>query len=93
SKALVDFLPQNNDLRKFHSINRFWFYDLLLIDILYRKNEVGSSIFASMFRQGKVATIFKFLDEETTISEDLNIILRCPKTLFIKALWHRFFGY
>ena len=93
SKALVDFLPQNNDLRKFHNINRFWFYDLLLIDILYRKNEVGSSIFASMFRQGKVATIFKFLDEETTISEDLNIILRCPKTLFIKALWHRFFGY
>lgn len=93
SKALVDFLPQNNDLRKFHSINRFWFYDLLLIDILYRKNEVGSSIFASMFRQGKVATIFKFLDEKTAFLEDLNIILRCPKTLFIKALWHRFFGY
>lgn len=91
SKALVDFLPQNNDLRKFHGINRFWLYDLLLIDILFHQNEVGSSIFASMFRQGKVATIFKFLDEETTFLEDLNIILRCPKTLFIKALIRRLF--
>lgn len=91
SKALVEFLPQNNDLRKFHSINRFWLYDLLLIDILFHQNEVGSSIFASMFRQGKVATIFKFLDEETTFLEDLNIILRCPKTLFIKALIRRLF--
>ncbi len=91
SKALVDFLPQNNDLRKFHNINRFWLYDLLLIDILFHKNEVGSSIFASMFRQGKVATIFKFLDEETTFLEDLNIILRCPKALFIKSLIRRLF--
>lgn len=91
SKALVDFLPQNNDLRKIHSINRFWLYDLLLIDLLFHKNEVGSSIFASMFRQGKVATIFKFLDEETTFLEDLNIILRCPKTLFIKSLIRRLF--
>jgi lycopene beta-cyclase len=92
SKALVDFLPQNSDLRKFQTMNRFWLYDLLLIDLLFHQNEVGSSIFASMFRQGKVATIFKFLDEETTFLEDLNIILRCPKTLFLKALWHRFFG-
>ncbi len=92
SKALVDFLPQNSDLRKFQTINRFWLYDLLLIDILFHQNEVGSSIFASMFRKGKVDTIFKFLDEETSFLEDLNIILRCPKTLFLKALWHRFFG-
>ncbi|MFM2230692.1 MAG: hypothetical protein RL607_1950 [Bacteroidota bacterium] len=92
SKALVHFLPKNSDLRAFHKVNRFWFYDLLLIDILYRQNQVGGSIFASMFRKGKVSTIFKFLDEETTFSEDLNIIWRCPKGLFLKALWHRFFG-
>ena len=92
AKELVNFIPQNTNMRHFHRINRFWFYDLLLIDILFAKNEVGSSIFAGMFRQGKVTTIFKFLDEETTFLEDLNIILRCPKSLFIKALWRRFFG-
>ncbi|MEN9335191.1 MAG: hypothetical protein RLZZ500_178 [Bacteroidota bacterium] len=92
SKALVHFLTKNSDLRAFHKVNRFWLYDLLLIDILYRQNQVGGSIFASMFRKGKVSTIFKFLDEETTFSEDLNIIWRCPKGLFLKALWHRFFG-
>jgi lycopene beta-cyclase len=92
SQSLAQFLTQNSDMRKFHRINRFWLYDLLLIDILFHKNEVGSSIFARMFRKGKVAPIFKFLDEESTLLEDLTIILRCPKRLFLKALWHRFLG-
>jgi lycopene beta-cyclase len=29
---------------------------------------------------------FKFLDEETSYLEDLQVILKCPKILFIKAL-------
>jgi lycopene beta-cyclase len=29
--------------------------------------------------------IFKFLDEETALIEDIKVILKCPKMLFIKA--------
>lgn len=91
SKQLAQFLKSKTDLRAFHKKNRFWFYDLLLIDILYHKNQIGSHIFASMFRRGQVAPIFKFLDEESSLAEDLNIILRCPKRWFILALVHRIF--
>jgi lycopene beta-cyclase len=91
SKELVRFLKTQSDFTKFHKINKFWFYDLLLIDILYQTNQHGSAIFSSMFKTGKAALIFKFLDEETSFWEDLKVIWMCPKGLFIKALLRRIF--
>jgi lycopene beta-cyclase len=93
SKALVQFLSKENDLTKFHKTDKFWFYDLLLLDILDHKNQLGSTIFSAMFQKGNPAVIFKFLDEETSFTEDLQVIWRCPKILFIKALVSRIFRY
>lgn len=93
SKKLIQFLEKNQtNLKKFHKTNKFWFYDLLLIDILNEKNHLGSSIFSSLFEKGNPQIIFKFLDEETSLFEDLQVIIRCPKTLFIKALLKRVFS-
>ena len=92
SKELVTFLQSKTDFTTFHKTNKFWFYDLLLLDILSDKNQLGSSIFASMFRKGNPTVIFKFLDEETSFAEDLKVIWRCPKGLFITALLHRIFN-
>jgi len=91
SRELVRFYRTENDFTKFHKINKFWFYDLLLIDILYQTNQYGSAIFSSMFKTGKAPLIFKFLDEETSLWEDLKVIWMCPKRLFIKALLKRIF--
>ena len=74
-------------MKDFHKKNRFWYYDLLLLDILYRQNELGSSIFFSLFKKGNPALIFKFLDEETPLAEDFKVIWKCPKLPFIKALF------
>ena len=91
SSALVEFLQnENSKISSFHKKSRFWFYDLLLLDILYRHNELGSSIFSSLFKKGNPALIFKFLDEETNLMEDLKVILKCPKVPFIKALFRVF---
>lgn len=87
SSRLVDFIQHQTDFRKFHQKSRFWFYDLLLLDILDRQNELGSRIFSSLFKKGNPALIFKFLDEETSLIEDIQVILKCPKALFIKALF------
>lgn len=87
STRLVTFLEKDFELKKFHKKNKFWFYDLLLLDILDRHNELGATIFSSMFRKGNPALIFKFLDEETSLIEDIKVILKCPKILFIKALF------
>lgn len=91
SKALVGFLLTQIDFRKFHRTNKFWFYDLLFIDVLSRRNDLGSTVFSGMFRQVSPALIFKFLDEETTLAEDLKVIWSCPKGLFIRALFQRLF--
>lgn len=91
SKALVQFLKSESDFTKFHKKDKFWFYDLLLLDILSSKNELGSKIFSSMFRSGNSTVIFKFLDEETSFSEDLQVIWRCPKMIFVQALIGRIF--
>jgi lycopene cyclase-like protein len=88
SSELVAFLQRETDFTKLHKKTKFWFYDLLLLDILDRKNELGSHIFSSMFKKGNPSLIFKFLDEETTLYEDIQVILKCPKMLFIKAIFH-----
>jgi len=91
STDLVAFLEKETDFRKFHKRTKFWFYDLLLLDILDRKNDLGGSIFAAMFKKGSPVLIFKFLDEETTLFEDIKVILKCPTLLFIKALFNVIF--
>lgn len=89
SKALIQFLSKKNDFRKFHKMDKFWFYDLLFLDVLYRRNDLGSKVFSSLFQKGNPTLIFKFLDEETTFWEDLQVIWKCPKGLFIRALFKR----
>jgi lycopene beta-cyclase len=93
SKALVNFLIYETDFRKFYKKDKFWFYDLLLLDILDQKNELGSSIFSALFKKGNPSLIFKFLDEETSVWEDLQVIWKCPTGLFVRALFQRVFKF
>ncbi|MDQ1167989.1 lycopene beta-cyclase [Flavobacterium sp. SORGH_AS 622] len=94
SSELVSFLQADSSpkMNSFHKKNRFWFYDLLLLDILHRHNELGSSIFSSLFKKGNPVLIFKFLDEETSLLEDLQVISKCPKLPFVKALFRVIFS-
>ncbi len=91
AKKLTQFLAKKKDLRNFHNRTKFWFYDLLLLDILDQHNFLGSSIFSALFKEGKPSLILKFLDEETSIWEDIQVIWKCPKKHFIKALFFRIF--
>lgn len=91
SKELVTFLSNETDFTKFHKTDKFWFYDLLFLDVLYRRNDLGSKVFTALFQKGNPTLIFKFLDEETSFWEDLQVIWKCPKGLFIRALFGRLF--
>ena len=93
STQLVNFLQTKADFKQFHKINKFWFYDLLLLDILFKKNEIGATIFSALFTKPNPQLNFKFLDEETSFWEDLQIIWKCPKVLFIKGLFGLIFRF
>lgn len=90
-KELSSFMKKDLPLNTFSRKNKFWFYDLLLLDILYKQNSVGSRIFNSLFKKCKPQLLLKFLDEETSLLEDVKVISSCPKTYFIKALLRRIF--
>lgn len=91
TKRLVQFLKKDPPLDQFFKRDRFWYYDLLLLDILDRDNGKGQTIFGNIFRHCPPQTVFKFLDEDSNIWEDLKIIAACPKKEFIFALLRRIF--
>lgn len=91
SNELIAFLKKDLDLRNFHKKTRFWYYDLIFLEVLDKQNELGSNIFSSLFKNGKPELILKFLNEETTIFEDLRVMLKCPKIPFIKAVFRLVF--
>jgi lycopene beta-cyclase len=88
AKQLVDYLDHKTT-KPFQFNRKFWFYDLLLLDILYQDNVQGSRIFSGIFSSAKPQLILRFLDEETSIWEDLQLIWHCPKRLFVRALFKR----
>jgi len=88
SKELVQFLKTEGDLSKFYKRSRYWFFDLIFLDVLFRNNEIGSIVFSSIFKGNKVQEIFTFLDEKGTWFSDLKVILRTgPKLHFIKSFF------
>lgn len=85
SEKLVAFLKTNQNLSKFHQKNRYWFYDLILLEVLHQNNELGAQLFGTLFEKNSVQEIFKFLNEEGTVFSDFKVMLSLPKWLFVKA--------
>jgi lycopene beta-cyclase len=86
SEGLIQHLKENRPLPSFQKRNRFWMYDVLLLNILYRNNALGQSIFESLFTKRKPQLIFKFLDEETRWYEDAYIMMALNPIPFMKSL-------
>jgi lycopene beta-cyclase len=61
-------------------------YDRLLVDVLMKQNDIGPQIFSQMYKKNKVQQIFRFLDDETTLWEDIRIIASFSPWPFLKAL-------
>ena len=91
AKKTICFLKTGKPLNQMKQKNRFWFYDLLFLDVLNRHNEKGYLLFSIMFKKNNPELIFKFLDEKTTFLEELKIMLSFPVGLFVSALWKRMF--
>ncbi len=91
TNLLVSFLKMNKPLNEFEKKSRFWFYDLLFLDVLNKHNDKGSLLFRKMFEKNKPEIIFKFLDNKTNFYEELKLMLTFKKKWFIQALIKRVF--
>ncbi|MGB0357499.1 MAG: lycopene cyclase family protein [Flavobacteriaceae bacterium] len=89
AKKLVSFLSTQSDMRLFEKRNRFWWYDLLFLDVLARYNHRGGFLFSRMFQHNNPITILRFLDEKTTFKEEVRIMRSFPVLMFVKELLRR----
>jgi lycopene beta-cyclase len=67
------------------SSKKFNFYDSVLLQILHEKKMPAEIIFNSLFRKNKPQSILRFLDNESSLKEDIKIISSLPTTPFLKA--------
>lgn len=69
---------------------RFHFYDSTLLHILSKNLLEGKMIFSLFFKKNKADKVLKFLDNETSISEEMKLLSTLPKKIFIKAGFSEF---
>ena len=68
------------------SKKRFLFYDRLLLIILLRWPHQGKRIFSNLYKSQTIQTIFLFLDEKTSLFQEIKIFASLPVLPFLKAL-------
>lgn len=72
---------------------RFKLYDSVLLNVLENKRFPAAGVFAQLYKHNPPAQVFKFLDEDTTIAEEIRIFLTLPIGVFLKAafavLWRK----
>ena len=64
---------------------RFHFYDSVLLHILHHRTLPGDVIFSHLFQKNKAGQVFRFLDNDTSLPQELRIISTLPTMPFLKA--------
>ncbi len=88
---LVAHIKSGKPLDSLSYKTKFWYYDMLFIDVLFKDNAKGYNIFETLFKKRTPQQVFKFLDEETNFAEDVGNMMGSPIVPFIKALLGRIF--
>ena len=91
--VVVESLKHNKPLSKIRFKNRFWYYDLLFLDVLIASKGKGSQVFSDLFKNNDPIKIFKFLDENTSVVEELSIFLSVDIKTFVKSLFKRILNF
>ena len=61
------------------------YLDSVLLNVLLTKKHGANDVFTYLFSRNKPAQVFKFLDEDTTVFEDFQIMKTVPRFPFLKA--------
>ncbi len=85
SKYIVKNIDNIDIVKKFNFGKKYQFLDKIFLRVLERYPEKMPKIFFNMFKTSST-TIIKFLSNKSNIIEDINIINKMPKVIFLKAL-------
>ena len=85
SKYLRENLEKIESKNIYHLGKKYEFLDKIFLKVLKNNPEKMPGIFYKMF-QSSANTVIKFLSNKSNIFEDLKIISKMPKIIFLKAL-------
>ncbi|WP_034922639.1 lycopene cyclase family protein [Gillisia sp. CAL575] len=78
--------PKNNLLN-----NRSRWYDAIFLDVLNRHNELGEELFTKFYSKNSPQEIFRYLDEETNLTEELKIMFSLYDPEFVRSFFRKLF--
>ena len=72
-------------LNRRKSAQRYAYYDRLLLKIIAQKPEKGKVIFTKLFHHNAAAKVLNFLDEKSTLLQEIRLMSTLPILLFLYA--------
>jgi lycopene beta-cyclase len=87
SRYIVKNLDKIEKVKTFNLGKKYQFLDKVFLRVLEKHPEKMPKIFFEMFKAPS-DTVIKFLSNKSNIFEDINIISKMPKFIFIKALFN-----
>ena len=64
-------------------------YDSVLLNVLYNRKMMGDKIFTLIFQKNPPQRVLRFLDNETNIWEDFQIMQSVPTGIFLPAAFYQ----
>lgn len=96
SAAIVQQLKENTFHRQSKpaaSAKRFQWYDKILLRVLTNRYATGSDVFTQLFKKNKPVSIFRFLDNQSSLAADINIMQSLPVRPFLQAAIRQMTGH
>jgi lycopene beta-cyclase len=87
SKYILKNIDKIDKVEKYNLGQKYKFLDNIFLKVLKNNPEKMPNIFCKMFKCSP-NTVIKFLSNKSNILEDINIISKMPKLIFIKALFN-----
>jgi lycopene beta-cyclase len=66
---------------------RYRLFDTIMLQVMHRQGNLMKEIFVQLFKNNKIQDIFRFLDEEASLPENVRLIASLPTAPFLKALF------
>ena len=88
---IVQNIKSGNPVDKGLYQKKYNIYDTLFLDVLNEYNELGEELFTTMYQKNGIHHIFRFLDEETSLAEDIAIMASFKLKPFMRAILNQYF--
>ena len=88
SKFIRENLDNIKNVNKYELKNKYKFLDKIFLKVLKKNPDKMPNIFDKIF-SGYTDSAIKFLSNKSNIIEDMTVILKMPKWLFIKSIFNQ----